>query len=552
MKIFIAQLNYIVGDLDENTKKIIDAIYKAKEKKADIVLFSELAICGYPPEDLLYFEDFEKKIHLKLEEIISHTKDIFVVVGLIRKNPSKQEKDLYNSAAIICDGKLLGYKDKTLLPDYDVFKERRYFEPGKEEKIFQYKNKKISVLICEDAWQHGGKVHFTKYLKDPVLDVKPLHPDIVLNLSASPFYFEKRDVRLHIYEQTAKTLNCPVIVCNQVGANDELVFDGYSMFFDKEGILREIGKGFEEDFLLIDLEKKEKEKSFITSSIEDLYHSLVLGVKDYFRKQNLKKACIGLSGGIDSALVCCIAQQALGKENVLAVNMPSRFSSFQGIEDSNQLANNLDIKLIDIPIDKMFQNFLDLLSPVFFNTKPNIAEENLQARIRGIILMAISNKLGHIVLSTGNKSEMAMGYSTLYGDMCGGLGVLADVAKTQVYQLANWLNKDKEIIPLSIIEKPPSAELKENQKDEDDLPAYKIVDTVLKDYVEEHRSSREIVDKRLLKKELVDDLVRRIHLAEYKRRQSPIGIRVSKKSFSKGRYFPIVQKWIKDRLEEEF
>jgi NAD+ synthase (glutamine-hydrolysing) len=551
MKIFIAQLNYIVGDLDENTKKIIDAIYKAKEKKADIVLFSELAICGYPPEDLLYFEDFEKKIHLKLEEIISHTKDIFVVVGLIRKNPSKQEKDLYNSAAIICDGKLLGYKDKTLLPDYDVFKERRYFEPGKEEKIFQYKNKKISVLICEDAWQHGGKVHFTKYLKDPVLDVKPLHPDIVLNLAASPFYFEKRDVRLHIYEQTAKTLNCPVIVCNQVGANDELVFDGYSMFFDKEGILREIGKGFEEDFLLIDLEKKEKEKSFITSSIEDLYHSLVLGVKDYFRKQNLKKACIGLSGGIDSALVCCIAQQALGKENVLAVNMPSRFSSFQGIEDSNQLANNLDIKLIDIPIDKMFQEFLDLLSPVFFNTKPNIAEENLQARIRGIILMAISNKLGHIVLSTGNKSEMAMGYSTLYGDMCGGLGVLADVAKTQVYQLANWINKDKEIIPLSIIEKPPSAELKENQKDEDDLPAYKIVDTVLKDYVEEHRSSREIVDKRLLKKELVDDLVRRIHLAEYKRRQSPIGIRVSKKSFSKGRYFPIVQKWIKDRLEEE-
>ena len=544
MKVYVSQLNPKIGDLAHNTEKIINAIEKARLEKVDIVLFSEAIISGYPPEDLLLFGDFIDEIERQLKKIIEASKDIFVVVGTIRRNNEKKEKPLYNSAAVICNKQLLGYKDKSLLPTYDVFVERRYFEPGIEQKVFEYKNKKIGILICEDAWAHIDNVENIKYVKDPVEELKKLKPDLVLNLSASPYYYKKKDIRIDVYSKVAKSLNCPYIMANQVGANDQLVFDGHSMYFEKDGRLISIANGFVEDHLIVDLENIPEASIYISDPLKDLYSALVLGVKDYFRKQNLSKALIGLSGGIDSALVLCIASDALGPHNVLAINMPSRYSSLASMEDSKSLADNLRIELMDMPIDNMFQKYLDLLSPVFAGKAFDTTEENLQARIRGMILMAISNKLGHIVLSTGNKSEMALGYVTLYGDMCGGLGVLVDVSKTLVYQLANWINRKKEIIPKRIITKEPSAELKADQKDSDVLPKYEIIDKVLEGYVEDHLSQAEISKKYNLDFETVKELVERIHLGEYKRRQGPPGIRVTKKAFTKGRYFPIVQGWV--------
>ena len=545
MQVYVAQLNPKIGNLSHNTDKILNAIDKARLEKADIVVFAEAAICGYPPEDLLLYENFVDEIQRQLQRVIEASKDLFIVIGTIRKNNEKTGNPLSNSAAVIYDKKLLGYKDKTLLPTYDVFIEKRYFKPGREQKVFEYKGKKIGVLICEDLWAYGENQQ-SKYSVDPVIEIQKLKPDLLISLSASPYYYEKKDIRINIFSKVAKKLNCPHIMCNQVGANDQLVFDGHSMYFDKEGKLLSLAKGFVEDHLLIDLNKPVPILTYQIDPLKDLYEALVLGVKDYFRKLNLSKALIGISGGIDSALVLCIAQDALGPHNLLAINMPSRYSSLSSLEDSHKLCDRLRIELLDIPIDHMYQQYLDLLSPIFAGKSFDTAEENLQARIRGMILMAVSNKLGHIVLSTGNKSEMAMGYVTLYGDMCGGLGVLNDVSKTLVYKLAKWINRKKEIIPSSIIKKEPSAELKANQKDQDTLPKYEIVDQVIDGYVEDHLGIDEIVKKYNLQLEIVKELVERIHLAEYKRRQGPPGIRVSKKAFSKGRFLPIVQGWIKD------
>ncbi len=544
MLVYVAQLNPKIGDLSHNTDKIINAIKRARLEKAEIIVFPENAICGYPPEDLLLYDDFINKMQEELQRIIEESKDLFIVVGTIRKNDQKNQNPLFNTAAIVCNKKFVGFKDKTLLPTYDVFEERRYFEPGKEQKVFEYKGKKIGVLICEDAWPHGD-ISYAKYDVDPVLELKKLNPDLMINISASPYSYQKKELRVQIFSKVSKTLNCPVIVANQVGANDQLVFDGYSMGFNKEGLLSHLAKGFVEDHILINLEDGISPVcKYKIDPLGDLYNALVLGVKDYFRKLNFSKACIGLSGGIDSALVLCIAADALGPHNILAVNMPSRFSSLSSLEDCSKLTNNLRIELIDIPIDHIFQQYLNLLSPIFLGKAFDTSEENLQARIRGMVLMAISNKLGYIVLSTGNKSELAMGYVTLYGDMCGGLGVLIDVSKTLIYDLAKWINRKKEIIPISIITKEPSAELKANQKDSDTLPPYSIVDKVIEGYVEDHLSINEIVKKYNLDIELVKELVERIHRAEYKRRQGPPGIKVTKKAFTKGRYFPIVQGWM--------
>lgn len=543
MLVYIAQLNPKIGDLTHNTDKIINAMKRARLEKADIIVFPEAAICGYPPEDLLLYDDFIIKIEKELQKIIEESKDLFVVVGTIRKNNQKNQKSLLNSAAIICDKKLLGFKDKTLLPTYDVFDERRYFEPGKDQKVFDFKGKKIGVLICEDSWPHGDE-SYANYDVDPVLELKKLNPELMINISASPYSYQKKELRVQIFSKVAKSMNCPVILANQVGANDQLVFDGHSMAFDKEGKLSHLAKGFVEDHILVNLEGPSPICKFQTEPIGELYNALVLGVKDYFRKQNLSKACIGVSGGIDSALVMCIAADALGPHNVLSVNMPSRYSSLSSFEDSNKLANNLKIEMMDIPIDHIYQEYLNLLSPVFAGRAFDATEENLQARIRGMILMGISNKLGYIVLSTGNKSEMAMGYVTLYGDMCGGLGVLNDVSKTYIYALSKWINRKKEIIPSSIITKEPSAELRPNQKDSDTLPPYAVLDQVLEGYVEDFLSVDEIVKKYNLDPVLVKKIVGKIHQAEYKRRQGPPGIRVSKKAFTKGRYFPIVQGWV--------
>ncbi len=542
MKIFAAQINPLVGDLDGNTKKILHFLDRARIQKAEIVLFPELSLCGYPPEDLLFFPKFIEKVEEHLETIIKGTKGLFVVVGLPRNNNDKGQL-FFNSAAIIYDGKLLGFQDKTLLPNYNVFNEARYFEPAKERKIWTYKDKKIGVLICEDAWEHSADIAETRYWIDPVKDMAKLKPDLMLILSASPYYFKKKSLRTKIYGKVAKTLKSPVVMCNQVGANDQLVFDGHSLFFDKNGTLLQSAEGFVEEELLVDTNYT-LPLSSEEDPIGDLYHALVLGVKDYFGKQGFSKACLGLSGGVDSALTACIASDALGSHNVLGLRMPSRFSSLSSIEDAGVLANNLRIELMDFPIDNLFQEFLTYLSPVFLGKPFGTAEENLQARIRGMILMAVSNKLGHIVISTGNKSELATGYMTLYGDMCGGLGVINDVSKTLVYKLASWINRNKEIIPQSIITKAPSAELRANQTDQDELPPYNIVDLVLEEYLENHKSVEEIAKMHNIGIDIVRDLVERIHMAEYKRRQGPPGICVTKKAFSKGRIFPIVQGWI--------
>ncbi|NGX48611.1 MAG: Glutamine-dependent NAD(+) synthetase [Candidatus Anoxychlamydiales bacterium] len=543
MLIYTSQLNPTIGNLSHNTEKVLNAIEKARLEKAEIVVFPESVISGYPPEDLLLYDDFIDQMQTELDKIIEASKDLFIVVGTIRRNKEKKGNPLFNTAAVIYDKKLLGYKDKSLLPTYDVFVEKRYFEAGTDQKVFDFKGKKIGVLICEDVWSHSENV-YKKYEKDPVEEMKQLKPDLLINIAASPYCYQKKDLRVEVFSKASKTLNCPQVMCNQVGANDQLVFDGHSMYFNKEGALVNVAKGFVEDHLLIDTEKEAPLFTYQVDPLQDLYSALVLGVKDYFRKLHLSKALIGLSGGIDSALVLCIAADALGPHNVLALNMPSRFSSVSSFEDANLLAANLRVELMDIPIDHMYQQYLDLLSPVFQGKSFDTTEENLQARIRAMILMAISNKLEYIVLSTGNKSEMAMGYVTLYGDMCGGLGVLNDVTKTLVYELAKWINRKKEIIPESTIKKAPSAELRADQKDQDTLPPYSIVDKVIDGYVEDHLNLDQIVEKYKIDKTIVKELIERIHRAEYKRRQGPPGIRVSKKAFSKGRFFPIVQGWI--------
>ncbi len=544
MRIFVAQLNPIIGDFEGNTRKIVQALDHARSKQADVVVFSELVLCGYPPEDLLLHSSFIDANQKYLEKIIQASSRLMVVVGVVRRNPDKKEKPIFNSAAVIQDGKLLGFEDKQLLPTYDVFDERRYFEPGTKTQIWEYKGKKIGVMICEDIWQHAGIVSDTYYAHDPVLDFQSMKPDVVLNLSSSPYQFQKPSTRVKVCAKCAKTLNCPVILCCQVGANDQLVFDGYSLYVNREGELVQVAKGFEEDEMVVDLNAPATPCAFSYDPIQDLYHALVLGVRDYFHKQDFKKGCLGLSGGIDSALVACIAVDALGKENVLGITMPSRYSSPGSITDSEILARNLGIELLHIPIEKPFQSFLDLLQPYFQGKATDVTEENLQARIRGMLLMAISNKHGYIVMSTGNKSEMALGYCTLYGDMAGGLGVISDVNKQQVYTLAHWINRDKEIIPQSTISKVPSAELRPNQKDSDSLPSYDIIDNVLQGYVEEYLSPEEISQKYKIPIEVVVDLARRIHRAEYKRRQAAPGIRVSKKAFRVGRRYPIVEDWM--------
>jgi NAD+ synthase (glutamine-hydrolysing) len=546
MKTCICQINSIVGDISGNTKKILAALDEARENNADIVVLPEMAICGYPPEDLLLFNNFIDEINVHLKKIVDYSHDLFVVVGMVRVNDKIKGKNLFNSAAIIANGKLLGYKDKTLLPTYDIFNETRYFAVGEKQKVWEYGKRKIGVLICEDVWAHLAVDGKDKYLRDPVDELKQFNPDLVINISASPYYFNKKQVRNDTYSAAAVTLGCHLICCNQVGANDQLVFDGNSCVVDRNGEITAAAKSFEEDVLIFDDNIKLDRCDLPQDPYGDLFQALVLGVKDYFKKQNLNKACIGISGGIDSAVVACIAVEALGKDNILGVSMPSRFTSLLSMEDAKALSENIGIELKDIPIDGMYQNFLDLMSPFFYDTTFDTTEENLQARIRGMILMALSNKFGYLVLSTGNKSEMAMGYCTLYGDMCGGLGVLVDVSKTLVYKLACWINKNrKNIIPLSIIDRQPSAELRHNQVDTDSLPNYDVVDTVLQEYVEEHKTKLEIINQHGLRKHVVDDLIKKIHLAEYKRRQAPPGIRVTKKAFSKGRLLPIVQQWIK-------
>lgn len=541
MRLALAQINPTIGDFAGNKAKIVQALDRAKRERVDLLLFSELTITGYPPEDFLLHKDFVEKAQKTLEEILPFTKGVAAVIGLPRANTQNLEKGLFNSAAILSDGKLLGYQDKCLLPTYDVFDERRYFEPGSEYTLFDIAGKKVAITICEDIWQHAGKAIYTTYRKDPVEMIAPLKPDLLLNLSASPYNTSKYDVRLEVVKSAAKTLKCPIALCNQVGGNDSLLFDGYSVVVNENGDVVEKLKGFEEDFKII--EHFTPQKTPIQDSIADLHSALVMGIRDYFHKSGFKKACLGLSGGIDSAVVACLAVEALGSENVLGVALPSRYSSESSLTDAKALAENLHINLKTISIEEPFKAYLTILEPHFANFQPDLTEENLQSRIRGMILMALSNKMGYIVLSTGNKSEMAMGYTTLYGDLTGGLSVISDVVKEKVYDLARYINKDSQIIPESTLTKAPSAELRPNQKDSDSLPPYDIIDKVLEGYVERHETAEEISKKHHIDLALVNTLIDKIHRSEYKRRQAPPGLRVTEKAFSVGRRFPIVQKF---------
>ncbi|GAB4230231.1 MAG: NAD+ synthase [Chlamydiales bacterium] len=543
MKIVLAQINPTVGDLDYNTNLIIENLQKAKRFDVDVIVFPELAITGYPPEDLLLFDHFIDAAEKQLLRIVKESNGICVIVGTPRRTQIRGEKHLHNSAAIIEDGLLLGYHDKLLLPTYDVFDERRYFEPGVEIALWKIKGKTIAITICEDIWHHSGQVISSIYTRDPIHEITRLKPDVTINLSASPFSGNKPETRFQVCSKAALAIGSPFLLCNCFGGNDSLIFDGHSLFLDKKGALISRGTGFEEDFMICDLAETTPSQLLGLDPIEEIYEALKLGVRDYFRKQGFTHACIGLSGGIDSAVAIALVSEAIGNTNVKALLMPSRFSSEESVTDSIALAKNLRIPHEIVSIEKPFQAYLDLLEPNFQGRPFDSTEENLQARIRGMILMAYSNKFGYIVIGTGNKSELAMGYSTLYGDMCGGIGVIADVTKGQVYALANWINRKSPIIPQNILSKPPSAELRPNQKDADSLPDYEIIDTVVREYVEQHKDPRKIAETYHIDPELVKYIIRKIHLNEYKRRQGPLILRVSEKAFSAGRRFPVVHNW---------
>lgn len=546
MRILLAQINPIVGDIKGNSLKILQGIAEGKARKADLVVFPELALTGYPPEDLLLLPDFIALAEKALQEIIPSTKGIAAVIGTVRRSQGLKGKALHNSAAVIVDGTVAGYQDKMLLPTYDVFDERRFFEPDGGMRLWSIAGKQVAVTICEDIWQHSSLLKYGSYQHDPVEEIVVLHPDLVVNLSASPFSVSKSTERFQVCAKAAISTKAPLVLCNQVGGNDSLIFDGKSLAVNKSGELISYANGFAEDFLLVDLEAKHSPKEYHADPMQDLYDALVLGLRDYFHKSGFFHACLGLSGGIDSALVACLAVEALGKDNVTGLLMPSRYSSQGSIDDAEALVKTLGIKSRRISIEPIFGSYLESLDS-FLDSSPGITEENIQARIRGMILMAFSNKTGCIVLSTGNKSELAMGYSTLYGDMCGGLAVISDLTKQQVYALSYWINRKGMIIPQNTLDKPPSAELRPNQKDSDTLPDYAVVDNVLQAYIEEHQSPEEIAKRYGYSLELVNDLIRRIYQNEYKRRQSPPGLRISEKAFSVGRRYPIVQGFCRGR-----
>ncbi len=543
MKLLAAQVNPTIGDLEGNERKILDILRRAKGSGADIVLFPELAVTGYPPEDLLLDGAMIEAAERQLEVIRPETKGMLVVVGVPRRCPWKGEKFLCNSAAVFRGGELIGFKDKTLLPTYDVFDEKRYFSEGAPVFLVEHLGWRIAVTICEDLWQHSNLVGYTRYGVDPVMALKEERPDLVLNLSASPYYFKRKETRWLVCSAAAKTLECPVVLCNQVGANDQLVFDGHSLYCNQKGELVQSARGFVEEDLVVEFDAHVCPCVREENGIQDLYRALVLGVKDYFGKQGFSHAVIGLSGGVDSALTACIACDALGASKVKAIALPSRYSSLESYADAACLADRLGIELKKVDIDGLFQEYLDQLSSAFQRPLTSLVVENLQARIRGMILMAFSNQEGSLLLNTSNKSEMAMGYTTLYGDLCGGLSVLSDVTKLRVYELCHFVNRKEEIIPKAILQKAPSAELRPNQTDQDTLPPFDVLDPILEDYLEKGRSLEEISTERNVSFSFVQGLTRQIHLAEYKRRQAPMGIRVTQKAFTKGRVVPIVQKW---------
>jgi NAD+ synthase (glutamine-hydrolysing) len=545
MKIYLSQINTIVGDLEHNYRRILKEMERGRGAGADLIVFPELTLLGYPPRDLVLQKDLIDDNLAVLEKISAQTQAIGVVVGYVDRNPATEGKGLFNAAALCADGKVLSRHYKTLLPTYDIFDEARYFDPAPSVHTALFRGKKIGITICEDIWNVPplGANH-RLYKIDPVKELISQMPDLLINISACPFALDKRKIREDVVRETALRAGAPVLHVNLVGGNDSIIFDGWSAVFDSEGRLVANSRDFEEDAILYDMKRGEGERRPTTAmGAERLFAALKLGLADYVRKCGFEKTVLGLSGGIDSALVAVIAAQALGPDRVVGVSMASRFSSQGSMDDAAELARRLGIEYIALPIEGPFEAFLELLKPQFQGTPFNVAEENIQARIRGTLLMALSNKFGWLVLSTGNKSELAMGYCTLYGDMSGGLAVISDVPKTLVYELAAYINREKEVIPRAIIEKAPSAELRPNQKDTDSLPPYEILDPIIREYVEERKSAEEIAASLGHDLKFVRGILQTIYRNEYKRRQAAPGLKVTSRAFGEGWRMPIASTW---------
>jgi NAD+ synthase (glutamine-hydrolysing) len=543
VKIALGQINPIVGDFAGNSAKIIDYANRAKSQGAGLVLFPELSICGYPPRDLVERTSFVSHNREAAEHIAAETQGIAVICGLVTPAHAETGKSVMNSAALLLDGRIKFVQSKMLLPTYDVFDEMRNFAPARSQVLFPFCGKQMALTICEDAWNDKHFWNRQLYSVDPVEALVRAGGNFVLNISASPFWARKRELRRDMLATIAKNDRVPVVFVNQVGGNDSLVFDGSSMVFDRQGNVIAQGKSFEEDLILFDSDTLTGEMhEQIEGEEASIYAALVLGTRDYISKCGFRQVIIGLSGGIDSALTAVIAADAIGAENVIGVGMPGPYSSEGSISDARDLAKNLGIRFEVLKITDIFEDYKFTLRDVFKGYPEDVTEENIQSRTRGSLLMALSNKFGALVLSTGNKSEMAVGYCTLYGDMAGGLAVINDVPKTLVYRLSRYANSRKPVIPQATLDKPPSAELRLDQKDTDSLPPYEVLDAILEDYVEDSRSAEEISRSHGFDLALVKDVIRMVERTEYKRQQAAPGIKISPKAFGYGRRFPIAAK----------
>lgn len=544
MKIALAQINCVIGDFEGNFSKIRHYLVEAKDKGADLVVFPELTVCGYPPRDFLEFQDFIDRCLDVVHQVAELTHDIAVIIGSPSRNPVPEGKDLFNSAFFLHQGEIKQVANKDLLPTYDIFDEYRYFESAQEFNVIEFQGKKIALTICEDIWNIGNENPL--YRTCPMDVLIEQKPDFMINISASPFTYDKPNERIGIIKGNVKRYGIPMFYCNHVGAQTEIIFEGGSLVANAKGVIVEELPLFKESLHLFDIDEIEsvnQDQHKDEGKIALIHDALVLGVKDYFGKFGFTKAILGLSGGIDSALTLALAAEALGAENVLSVMMPSEFSSDHSVSDSEKMCQILGSPVKKIPIKTIYDAFLGELNPHFENKAFNVAEENIQARVRGVILMALSNKHGHILLNTSNKSEAAVGYGTLYGDMAGGLSVIGDVYKVDVYALAKYINRNGEIIPDHIITKPPSAELRPNQKDSDSLPEYEILDEILELYIEKRLGPKEIISKGF-DEALVTRILRLVNRSEYKRYQTPPMLRVSPKAFGMGRRMPIVGKYL--------
>jgi NAD+ synthetase len=544
VKIALAQINPTVGDFTGNLEKIVAVSRRAAALGARLTVFSELALCGYPPADFLEKPSFLARCRAAVDELAAATRELStaVLAGVALLAERESGKPAVNAAVLLDGGRLLLEQHKRLLPFYDVFDEQRYFAPSRPQQVVELDGLRLAITICEDAWNDKNFWPRRLYTVDPVEELMRQQPAVLINLSSSPFWHGKRALRRQMLSALARRDGVPVLFTNQVGGNDSLIFDGSSMALNASGELIAQAASFEEDLIVVDPFNAPVVSAPEEDDTEAAYRALVLGTRDYVRKCGFKKALVALSGGIDSALVATIATEALGAENVLGIGMPSPYSSTGSIDDSRELAANLGIRFEVIPISGLFAEFTRSLEPLFAGTTPDTTEENIQSRIRGSLLMALSNKFSALVLTTGNKSEMAVGYCTLYGDMVGALAVIGDLVKTRVYAVCRWINRGREVIPRSILEKPPSAELRPDQKDTDSLPPYEVLDPILEAYVERYETPERIAGVNQFPLELVQQVVRLVERSEYKRQQAAPVLKVTSKSFGMGRRFPIAVK----------